>query len=177
MSHNDVSDEMAKMGASIVDRLPKQEVPMGEAERAVARKHFGLDAPIPDPRGCICRVDPLRGGVWNTARPVHPMNPYAEKRAGMAGTFDKLLSAIFDAERDKGNGYDALASADWDNVLEYARSLAVVDPFLELRGIIAAGLGRGPTTQANATLLLRLTTDEVLRISELLGFEAPKRGG
>ena len=83
-------------------------------------------------------------------------------------TLDDLLGAIFDAETQKGNGYDVLASAAWDNVLEYARSLAVCNPLTELRMLLETGMTSRPTRGCNISIEAWFIVEEVLRIGELL---------
>lgn len=91
-------------------------------------------------------------------------------------TLDDLLGAIFDAEKQKGNGYDVLASAAWDNVLEYARGLAVCNPLTELRMLLENGMASRPTRGCNISIEAWFIAEEVLRIGEILKHSSTPKG-
>lgn len=87
----------------------------------------------------------------------------------MKATLKDLLDAIFEAEKHTKNGYDVLASNEWDRIMEQARGIAVLDPLTEMRMLIECGSASRPSKGCNFSITLWFTGEEIKRLCELLG--------
>jgi len=102
-----------------------------------------------------------------------PNNPPPKTESGgtqkIRATVGGLLEAVFEAEKNLKYGYDALASNEWDRVLEQARGLAVCNPLDELRMLFDRGVASRPLAGVSVSVTLHFTGDELKMLCELLG--------